>query len=46
MRRGRALGRLIEGVSNGEPLALITVGVMVVVFIGWIAYKIKNGPNV
>jgi hypothetical protein len=46
MRRGRGLARLIEGVSNGEPFALITVGVMVMVGIGWFVYKVKNGPRV
>lgn len=46
MRRGRALGRLIEGVQNGEPFAIITVAVMVIVLVGWVVYKIKKGPRV
>jgi hypothetical protein len=46
MRRGRALGRLIEGVQNGEPFSIFIVVVLVVVFVGWIIYKVKNGPKV
>jgi hypothetical protein len=33
--RGRSIGRLIEGVMEGDPLSLLIVGGLVVALLAW-----------
>jgi hypothetical protein len=43
--RGRRLGRFLEDLSRGDPMAVGFAVVMVVVFISWVVYKVKTGPR-
>ena len=43
--RGRGLAKLIDGVSNGDPLAIGILVVIVVCVIGWFVYKARSSDS-
>lgn len=43
--RGRRLGRFIEGVANGDPIALIALGVVVLIAVVWLVKTIKEAQQ-
>lgn len=43
--RGRGLGRLLEGLYNGDPVAWTITGVVIAISIGIAIYKHYNGDD-
>ena len=43
--RGGRLSRFIDGVTNGEPVALIALGVVAVIVIVWIVRTVREAKQ-